>query len=247
MKSALLLGLLSSALLWGVIACSDDDDPVGGAGSAGTGGNGATGGAGGSGGGTSPVDGGLDATAGTGGLPGDSGGEAGTATFVAVVQGARMVVTTEDDVWTDGCSLDLEVLRWSGDGWVPLRDERPEGTNLHKAAHYVDGSYRSDCGQSLGCDYYFCSRFDRRAEFTPLSAVEYVEVGQRAATLCSAEDAGVDSDAGSDTDGDAGVRIVPVVEQITPTSPLAVRIRYFASEQACSDEQPAFVQLVEVQ
>ena len=236
----------------GVAACSDDrDDPNGTGGTAGgtsgAGGNGATGGSGGSGGdsgvagngGTDPGDGGLDAAAGTGGLPGD-GGSPGTATFVAVVDGTRVVVTTSDEVWTDSCSRELQVVQWSNGAWVPLRDERPEGNNTHKASHYDEGTYRSDCRQNAGCDTYGCSLLEFRDEFTPLPAVEYVEVGQRAAPVCGEEDAGV-GDAGSD----AGVRIVPDIEQVVPTNPLGVRVTYY-SEQGCNNAT-RFVQVVEIE
>jgi hypothetical protein len=162
--------------------------------------------------------------------------EAGTERFQAVLTGERVLLTTSDSVWLTTCDEpNPRLAQRTGDSWTLLRDERPPESNLLQAAHYLDGSYQSDCRLSLGCDVGGCTPF---AEFyedawyfqARMTAREYVQVGQLGAPSCDQEDAGVPLDAG----GDAGGRLVPNIESRAPSGPLAVRLRYFRDDHCAT-------------
>jgi hypothetical protein len=193
------------------------------------------------------LDAGTSGTSGSGGDPAGAGGsggsndvdmpEAGTARFTAVLDGERVRLTALDPVWVYGCEdLNPRLAQRAGDSWTLLRDERPEGLNLHHAAHYLDGAYQSDCNLSLGCDVGGCASFVEFLEDfglfqARLTAREYVQVGLLEAPACYPDDAGANLDAG----GDAGHRSVPAIESRAPAGPLAVRLRYFR-DSSCRTE-----------
>lgn len=194
--------------------------------------------------GGSPLDAGAS---GSGGSPTDAGGSGGTMDsdadaapprFRAVLEGQRVVFTPLDPVWINTCNEpNPRIAQRSGDSWTLLDDDRPEGTNLHHGAHYLDGEYQSDCRLSLGCDVGGCRAYadavedQGRFQFR-LVAREFVQVGEQPAPTCDTEDAGIALDAG----GDAGLRAVPVIESRAPTGPLAVRLRYFRDSQCQTEE-----------
>jgi hypothetical protein len=165
-------------------------------------------------------------SAGSGGSGGSELPDAGVARFSAELAGDTVQVTTEDDIYVVHCAGGVQLVRREGGAWVPLRDDRPEGHNLHHAAHYLDGDYQSDCRQSLGCDVLACSAsLESRdpLEERRLIAREYVQVGQASAPSCAELDAGLDPDASSD----AASRQVPAIESRVPEGELGVRIQYY--------------------
>jgi hypothetical protein len=216
-------------------ACSDDDSPDtisdGGtawspAGAGGTGGGGGQ--AGGSGG-----SGGVSGASGAGGSGVPDGG---LAQFTAVLDGNQVRLTTSDDVWIQACVPNPRVVQQVDGLWTPLRDDRPEGTNLEHDAHYLDGSLqaRAECRQSLGCDVVDCEAFPEapmplRNSYDRLTAREFVQIGQAPAPTCDRLDAGTEPDASSD----AGVRQVPDIESRAPAGDIGVEIHYWRDSQ-CS-------------
>jgi hypothetical protein len=200
--------------------------------------------------------GGSPSVAGAGGHAGDSGSagqpsgaggsagsmplelpDAGAARFRASLQGQTVSLEAlDDDVWVVVCNRSLQLVEQLDGSWTPLRDDRPEASNLQHAAHYLDGAYHSDCRLSLGCDVSYCVPFsevpwDSAWDQPPLIAREYVQVGDVGGPSCEQLDAGVDPDAGSD----AGVRRVPAIESRVPTHPLGVRIRYHSDRRCQTD------------
>lgn len=225
--------ILAAASAMFAAACSEDD-PIywngvaggGAGGSAGAGGSGASG------------EGGSVAEAGAAGVM-----EAGApdapasapARFQAVLEGDRVTVTALDPVWIILCNDNLRVVQQVNDSWTLLRDDRPPASNLHHAAHYVDGEYHSDCRLSLGCDVGSCTPFsDIGPElqwYRPrMIAREFVQVGELDAPTCDLVDAG----SGSDAAGDAGTRSVPNIESREPSGPLGIRIQYY--RDACDSD-----------
>ncbi len=234
MRTMLVMKMSAAVLLVGAAACTEKDVTEVAIR--------ATGGSGGS-----SLDAGTSGTSGSGGSPAGAGGsrgstdvdlpEAGTERFRAVLDGERVRLTALDPVWVSQCDdPNPRLAQRAGDAWTLLRDERPEGFNLHHAAHYLDGSYQSDCVFLLACDVGGCRSI---ADFeedvgvfqSRMIAREYLQVGQLDAPTCDREDAGVDLDAG----GDAGRRSVPAIESRAPDGPLAVRLRYFR-DSSCRTE-----------
>jgi hypothetical protein len=176
-------------------------------------------------------------------MAGTAGGGGGTvaARFQVAAEGDRLKVTPRDPVWWLTCSDNLQPAQRVDGSWSVLRDDRPEGFNQHPAAHYLDGTYQSDCSLSLGCDVLVCEQMptdpERIRDEMYVSTREFVQVGQQAAPTCDEEEQ-VRLDAGLDAgvlDGglDAGGRQVPVLEARTPSGTLGMRIRYFPSND-CS-------------
>lgn len=222
----------SAILLLGGAACSDDDTPDtstdGGTGgsSSGAGGTGGTAGQpGGTGGGGS---------SGASGAGGSGVPDGGLAQFTAVLEGNQVRLTTGDAVWIQGCLRNPRIVHQLEGVWTPLRDDRPEGTNLERAAHYLDGSLqtRAECQQSIGCDFATCEAFPLAPEPFPsdydrMLVREFVQVGQASAPTCDQLDAGTPADAGTD----AGVRQVPDIESRAPAGPIGVEIRYWRDSE----------------
>jgi hypothetical protein len=223
-------------LLLAAVACTRDDS--GGPGPVANGGGGGSASVAGAG--------GRAGDAGSAGEPSGAGGsagsmplglaDAGAARFRASLQGQTVSVEALDDVWIALCNRDLQLVEQLDGSWTPLRDDRPEASNLQHAAHYLDGAFHSDCRLSLGCDVSYCVPFsevpwDSEWDQAPLIAREYVQVGSVAGPSCDALDAGVDADAGSD----AGVRRVPAIESRVPTHPLGVRVRYHSDSRCQTD------------
>jgi hypothetical protein len=188
--------------------------------------------------------GGSDATGGSAGAGGAGGAleptDAGVARFRARQSGDLVELVALDEAWFIDCENNPQLVQRVNGAWVPLRDDRPEAFNLNHAAHYLDGTYFSDCALSLGCDVSGCRRIlDDREEFRQdtlkLRAREYVQVSEALAPDCDHDtggllDAGGQFDAGSD----AGVRRVPSIESRAPSGALAVRVRYYPGNR-CSD------------
>ena len=160
--------------------------------------------------------------------------DAGSPPFQAFLDGQTVRLRALANVWLTGCGESLLVVKRVGDGWVPLLDERPDGGNFQHSAHYLDGAYHPNCRLTLGCDVGYCVPFsgsdidwgsDQDAEWNnwPLSAREYVRVGNIDALTCDTLDAGVPPDAAID----AGLQRVPAIESRSPTGPLGVQIRYY--------------------
>jgi hypothetical protein len=247
MKSFVTHAMATVALLMGAAACSEDDEPGritdgGSAGSSseagGTGGGGQAG-LGGSGGG------GSGGSSGVGGAGGTGMTDGGLAQFVAVLEGTEVRLSTSDDVWIQACARNPRVVQQAGDTWTPLRDDRPDGTNLQLGAHYLDNSFLDACRQSLGCDVGGCEAFPSVPEpfvtpYNRLIAREFVQVGQASAPTCDQLDAGIDPDASTD----AGVRQVPDIESRAPAGPIGVEIRYWRDSQ-CNTGAITTIVLVE--
>lgn len=231
--------LTAAALLMGAAGCSDDESPgtpIGGTG-------GSSSGAGGTGGGGQAGQGGgagSGGSSGQGGAGGSAGPDAGLAEFQAVLVDGAVHLTTSDRVWIGRCEPYPRVVQEvDPSDWRPLLDDRPEGTNLQHAAHYLDGELEAECRPTLGCDVFSCDAFplapDRyESGYNPLIAREYVSLGQAPAPTCEFLDAGIDLDAGSD----AGVRLVPNIVSRAPEAPgqLGVEIRYYRDSR-CQTER----------
>jgi hypothetical protein len=218
-------------VVWLLAACSGRDatqvEPTASAGTAG-----APTGASGSGG--SEATGGSAGGGGAGGAGGAQPTDAGVTRFRARQSGDLVELVALDEAWLIDCEKNPQLVQSVNGVWMPLRDDRPEAFNLNHAAHYLDGSYFSDCNLSLGCDVSACRRIrDAREEFREytlkLRAREYVQVGEAVAPACGS-DAGVEIDAGND----AGVRRVPNIESRAPSAALAVRVRYYP-DNSCSE------------
>lgn len=168
--------------------------------------------------------------------------EAGVARFQAVLQGNVVKLTALDPVWIQACTGEPNprlVQRSSdaGEAWTLLTDERPDGLNLHHDAHYLDGSFRSDCGQSVGCDVGGCDTLEEVEEgFGPLQfrlvAREFVRTGELSAATCDVNEAGLGAEAGVD----AGIRTVPAIETRAPTGALGVRLVYYRDSRCQTPE-----------
>jgi hypothetical protein len=157
--------------------------------------------------------------------------DAGHAPFRAHLDGDSVTVGTLEDVWVRTCDDNARVVQQHGDGWEPLRDERPSTSNRQHAAHVLDGTFHSDCRQSLGCDVSTCEVWAYSGNpsgggYLSLPARELVRVGDVEAPSCEGGDAGVESDAGN-----AGQRVVPNLESRAPTGPLRVRIQWYDDGQ----------------
>lgn len=181
-----------------------------------------------------------DGGSGAGGLSSAGGSwaaDGGLPHFTATREGDTVRLTTSDEVWIESCFRNPRVVQHEGDGWAALRDDRPDGYNLLRAGHYLDGAFVDEtCGLSLGCDVVGCTYFPSDPEdFIPFyqrfSVREYVQVGEAAAPTCDFIDAGVPLDGGAD----AGVRQVPNIESRAPTGALGVEIRYYLDSSCESD------------
>jgi len=223
-------------LLMGAAGCSEDSpDTVTDGGRAGSSsGAGGTGGGGGQPGGSGG--GGSGGSSGTSGAGGSGLPDGGLAQFTAVLEGNQVRLTTSDPVWIQACVRNPRIVHQVDGVWTPLRDDRPEGTNLERDVHYLDGSLqaRAACEQSLGCDVGGCEAFPLAPEsfrnnYDRLTAREFVQVGQASAPTCDRLDAGTDPDASSD----AGVRQVPDIESRAPAGAIGVEIHYWRDGQ-CS-------------
>jgi hypothetical protein len=219
----------TAAVLMGSVACFEHDAPDtitdGGTGGSSSGAGG-TGGGGGQPGGSS----------GTSGAGGSGTPDGGLAQFTAVREGNQVRLTTSDPVWIQACQRNPRIVQQVDGVWTPLRDDRPEGTNLERNMHYLDGSLqaRAECRQTLGCDVGGCEAFPvapmpLRNTYDRLTAREFVQVGQASAPTCDRLDAGVEPDASSD----AGVRQVPDIESRAPGGAIGVEIQYWQDSQ-CS-------------
>jgi hypothetical protein len=132
--------------------------------------------------------------------------------------------TTADNVWIQACTPSPRLVHEVDGVWTPLRDDRPEGTNLQFGPHYLDGALEPACRLSLGCDVGGCEKFPLAPEpfvttYNHLVAREFVQVGLASAPTCDQLDAGLDPDSGSD----AGVRQLPDIESRAPAGPSASR------------------------
>ncbi|MEO8181416.1 MAG: hypothetical protein ABI895_21470 [Deltaproteobacteria bacterium] len=257
MRTKLWLGMAASVTTSLLAACGDDSADVGNNGGAGgSAGNGSAGG-GSAGGGSAGVGGSAAGQGGSAGMAGSAGnggsGGAAPARFTAAVTGDVLLLTPLDPVWVSHCSEPIHAVQRSNGAWTVLRDDRPEAFNGHYAAHYLDGSYHSDCALSLGCDVGSCSQLTPELgppwERLQPPAREYVQVGQALAPLCGEEiterDGGVLNaglleagllDAGLlDGGPDAGGRPVPRLESRAASGQLGMRIRYFR-DSSCTEE-----------
>jgi len=158
--------------------------------------------------------------------------EAGVARFQAVLEGEVVRLTALDPVWVYGCNFaNPRLVQRSGDAgdaWTLLTDERPDDFNLNHGAHYLDGSFQSDCWQSAACDVGGCGTLEEvEDEFGQwqfrLIAREFVRTGELVAATCDVNEAGLGAEAGVD----AGVRTIPAIESRAPTGPLGVRLVYY--------------------
>jgi hypothetical protein len=237
----------AAALLMGGAACSEYDEPDtitnGGTGGSSSGAGG-TGGGGGQPGGSS----GNGGSSGTSGAGGSGMPDGGLAQFSAVLEGNQVRLTTSDNVWIQACVLNPRIVKQVDGVWTPLRDDRPEGTNLERDMHYLDGSLqaRAECRQSLGCDVGGCEAFPvapmpLRNNYDRLTAREFVQVGLASAPTCDRLDAGVEPDASSD----AGVRQVPDIESRAPEGAIRVEIQYWRDSQCSTGNDVTIVVPVE--
>jgi hypothetical protein len=225
----------TTALLMGAVACFEHDAPDtitdGGTGGSSSGAGG-TGGGGGQPGGS----GGSGGSSGTSGAGGSGLPDGGLAQFTAVREGNEVRLTTSDPVWIQACVQNPRIVRRANGVWTPLRDDRPQGTNLEHDVHYLDGALqaRAACRQTLGCDVGGCEAFPEapaalRNTYDRLTAREFVQVGQASAPTCDRLDAGIAPDASSD----AGERQVPDIESRAPEGAIGVEIQYWRDSQ-CS-------------
>jgi hypothetical protein len=145
--------------------------------------------------------------------------------------------TTADNVWIQACTPSPRLVHEVDGVWTPLRDDRPEGTNLQFGPHYLDGALEPACRLSLGCDVGGCEKFPLAPEpfvttYNHLVAREFVQVGLASAPTCDQLDAGLDPDSGSD----AGVRQLPDIESRAPAGSIGVEVRYWRDSQCLTGE-----------
>ncbi|HTU99608.1 MAG TPA: hypothetical protein VMF13_03655, partial [Luteitalea sp.] len=128
--------------------------------------------------------------------------------------------TRTDDVWLHPCDDIARAGQQRGNEWVPLRDERPNPSNLqhaHPEAHCLDGTYQPAALQPFECDATACERVMKDGPLDGfvlnLPAREFVQTED--APGCSTGDL------------DGGLQQVPKLVSIEPTGELSVRVRYF--------------------